>query len=354
MENHGVAVSMIFPMLKTILSKGYDPAVFCREASLDERILERVENRMTAAELERLMKAAARYTKDDYFGLHQGEMTDIQDLGVLGQVMLHSGTIGKALTAYRRHNVILCSGFNLALNIRDKNVELLLTLQGPGSLSRHCAEDMASSLVRLIGRLSSRRVPLKEVRFAHETPSDLLPYVSVFGLEPKFGREGHVLVLDRAVLDYPVLYSDARVLSIFESLAGEIREEITGEMRISGQILRWMKKCMPSFIPSLQQTADYLGVSPRTIQHKLKEEQTTYQTLSVQVRKELAMELLGKGIVPVSDIAYALHYSEPSAFQNAFKKWTGLTPGQYREQWQQKSGRQGKEDCLSDEMQLPG
>jgi AraC-like DNA-binding protein len=68
----------------------------------------------------------------------------------------------------------------------------------------------------------------------------------------------------------------------------------------------------------------------RTLQHKFNQEQSSYNDLIVLVRKEIAASYLRRTEYSVGDIAYALHYSEPSAFQNAFKKWTGMTPGQYR------------------------
>ncbi|WFR64046.1 helix-turn-helix transcriptional regulator [Paenibacillus amylolyticus] len=71
-------------------------------------------------------------------------------------------------------------------------------------------------------------------------------------------------------------------------------------------------------------------MSIRTLQSRLREENTTYNKISVQVRMELALRYLQKGTYSLGDIAYALHFSEQSAFQNAFKKWTGQTPGQYR------------------------
>ncbi|KKO52866.1 AraC family transcriptional regulator [Paenibacillus sp. DMB20] len=339
MNDQGVAVSMVFPILKTIVRKGYDTASFCKETAFDERLLEDAENRITVEELERLMKAAARYTEDDYFGLHQGQMTEIADLGILGYVMMHSGTIADALAAYQRYNVILCSGFILAWDVRGEDVRIRLSLQGPGRMSRHCAEDMASSLVQIIGKLSNRRIPLKEVFFEHEAPPDNLPYLRVFESAPHFGGEQHLLVMSKEVLSYPVLYSDARLLGVFENMAQETRDMMARNPMFSEQIVLWMKKCLPSFMPTLQQTADHFGVSTRTIQHKLKDEDTTYQHLSIRVRKELATDFLRKEDYSVGEIAYALHYSEPSAFQNAFKKWTGLTPGQYREQLREEGSR---------------
>ncbi|WP_241675008.1 helix-turn-helix domain-containing protein [Paenibacillus luteus] len=98
----------------------------------------------------------------------------------------------------------------------------------------------------------------------------------------------------------------------------------------SEQVAQLMKKSMPSFFPSLQQTAESFGTITRTLQHKWKEENTTYNNLSIQIRKEMTMGYLRKWEYSVGEIAYVLHFSESSVFQSAFKKWSGFTPGQYR------------------------
>ncbi|WP_419876257.1 AraC family transcriptional regulator [Candidatus Pristimantibacillus sp. PTI5] len=321
---------MVYPIMKSIVQKGYDTDQFCSYASFDASIMKDVEARITGEELERLMIAAAEYTQDDYFGLHQGQMTEFVDLGVLGYVMMHSLTIAEALSAYQRYNVILCSGFNLDWEVQGDELLIRLFLQYPGRMSRHCVEDMASSLFRLIGRLSNRRIPLTGIQFEHAAPADLTPYLTAFGKAPRFEGDATVLRMGKEVLDYSVMYSDPKLLGVFEAIAQETKDELTQGSVFSEQIVQWMKKNMPSFFPTLQQTAQFFGISIRTLQNKLKAENTTFNDLSTRVRKEMAMGYLKKWEYSVGDIAYVLHFSEPSAFQSAFKKWTGVTPGQYR------------------------
>ena len=333
-NNREIAISMVFPIMKAVAGGGHDPDDFFAYASFDARLLRDVEARITSGELERLMNAAAAYTDDAYFGLHQGQMTDFADMGILGYVMMHSGTVAEALTAYRRYNDLLCSGFNLdAETDRSSDlVRVLLFTQHGGPLSRHCAEDMASSMHRMIGGLASKPVQLHAVSFVHEAPAsaDMAPYARVFGVEPSFGQAVNALVMSKEVLDYPVLYSDPRLLAMFKELARETQDGLLEHAKLSRQIWGWIKSSLPTFLPTLRQTAERFDMSERTLQHKLQGEGTSYHELSAQLRKEVAMSYLQKPEYSMADIAYALHFSEPSAFQSAFRKWTGLTPGQYR------------------------
>lgn len=325
------AISMVFPIVKTIARRGLSVEQFLKETGLDPALLQNAEQRISTTELEQLLIKAAEYTNDPYFGLHQGEMTEIADLGILGYVMMHSGTLAGALDAYRRYNIILCSSYQLDWTIQGDHVLIRLFLEGSERMSRHCAEDMASSLYHLLSKLSSQLLSLQEVHFTHESPSDLAPYQAVFGLIPSFNAEQHLLVMNKEVLDYPILYSDSRLLGMFEGMARQTSEGMSRTATFSEQVTHWIKECLPAYMPTLQQAAEHFGVSGRTIQHRLKEEQTTYQSLTNSVRQELAEHLLSTEQVAIAEIAYILQYSEPSAFQNAFKKWIGVTPGQYRE-----------------------
>jgi len=331
MQYDGVAISMVYPIAKTLVRLGFDPDDFFRRVSFDAALLRDVDARIPGEELERLTVAAAEYAGDALFGLRQGAMMEFADMGVLGYVMLHSATIADALEAYRRYNDILCSGANLELEYRDGLVVIRLFPRSASvRLSRHCVEDMVCSLYLLMGKLGNRPIPLKEIRFAHAAPSGTEPYEKAFGLIPRFGEEFDALVLDEEALRNPVLYSDPRLLETFETMAKETKRSLTRTGEFSERVVEWIERCLPSYFPTLRQTADSFGSSPRTIQNRLKEENTTYADLTAKVRKELAIGYLRKNEISVGEIAYALHFSEPSAFLNAFKKWTGQTPGQFR------------------------
>ncbi len=331
LKDQRIAISMVYPIMKTLVHMGYETERFFRAASFDEALLQDPEARISGRELERLILCAAEYAGDEFFGLHQGELAEIADMGILGYVMMHSGKVAEALAAYQRYNVILVSGFNLEWVERGDDVIIrLYTSNRAERMSRHCIEDMASSLYRLIGRLSNRRITLDEVQFMHEAPSSTQPYESVFGRTPRFGTEDNFLRMNKEVLNYPVLYADPKLLSIFEKLAEETKERLIQGNAFSNQVFQWMMKCMPAYFPTLQQTADYFNMSTRTLQNKLNDEQTSYNLLSARVRKELAFSYLEIKAYSIGEIAYLLHFSEPSAFQNAFKKWTGVSPGQYR------------------------
>ncbi|MFC5405304.1 AraC family transcriptional regulator [Cohnella soli] len=330
MISRGIAISMAYPIMKTLARKGYDAELFCRAVSFDYSLLQDIEARIEESELERLMLAAAEYSNDEHFGLNQGGMMEFADMGVLGYVLLHSKTISDALNAYRKYNDILCSGINLLWDVRGDEASISLLPQRSSPISRHCVEDMAHSLYRLISKLSNRPITLRAVHFAHETPADIAPYVQAFGVVPRFGERSTQLVLDQAVLNDPVLYADEKLLDMFETIVQDTLSGWEREGEYADKIVDWLRTCMPSHFPTLRQTADAFGTSTRTLQNKLKEERTSFVELTARVRKEMAIRFLKQTKFSVGDIAYALHFSEPSAFQSAFKKWTGQTPGQYR------------------------
>ena len=63
----------------------------------------------------------------------------------------------------------------------------------------------------------------------------------------------------------------------------------------------------------------------------LKQEDITFAEIKENVRKDMAIYHLTKTETPIKNICYLVGFSEPSAFNRAFKKWTGYTPGEFRD-----------------------
>jgi AraC-like DNA-binding protein len=82
---------------------------------------------------------------------------------------------------------------------------------------------------------------------------------------------------------------------------------------------------------TIDECADLVGLSGRTLQRRLAEHETTFNELLDQTRFEVAKELLRDDSIPISDVCYEVGYADPGNFTRAFRRWTGVSPRQHRQ-----------------------
>lgn len=74
-----------------------------------------------------------------------------------------------------------------------------------------------------------------------------------------------------------------------------------------------------------------LGLGPRTLRRQLAAEGAVFETIRDEVRFNAARELLALTDLPVGEIAAAIAFASHSAFGQAFRRWSGLSPTMWRE-----------------------
>jgi AraC-like DNA-binding protein len=83
-------------------------------------------------------------------------------------------------------------------------------------------------------------------------------------------------------------------------------------------------------MPSFEELTTLLNMSARTLRRRLEKEGTSYQRIKDNARRDMAISMLSRDRLTVSEVAEQVGFSDPSAFHRSFKKWTGQSPGSYR------------------------
>jgi AraC-like DNA-binding protein len=178
------------------------------------------------------------------------------------------------------------------------------------------------------GWLGATEMPLRRVTL----PDGFAGYADearfLFGRMPEFGGE--------AALDWPRRVLAAPVTRRRDEIPGFLRRA-PGGMTAPGQPatieaqLRLMLAASDPFASLREdEAAGLLGLSRQTLARRLSALGTSYQAIRDALRRDRACALLARGDASLGQIAEITGYSEPSAFQRAFKQWTGLPPGDYR------------------------
>ncbi len=135
---------------------------------------------------------------------------------------------------------------------------------------------------------------------------------------------------DAALLARPMATADAMLESLMRHY-GDLRlaalPEPHGEIE---QLRREIARVLVKGEANIEQLAKATGTSVRTLQRRLKDAGVNYSDLQNDVRKTLALNLLENETLALAEIAFSLGYSEVSAFNHAFRRWVGQSPGQYR------------------------
>jgi AraC-like DNA-binding protein len=329
-RKYTASVSLDLPrlLLKYAVGAGIDPDQVCEQIGLKAATLRDLEGRMSPDQFSALWETVAQRANDPNFGLHFGESAASYSSGhLLFAVMGNCATLGEALERFCRYHGLLAD--QAPPELIEEEHGAVFTF-GSRLICRHYAEAILAMFSVVVGRLTENRVRPVQVRFAHRPPVALAEHQRVFGAPLLFNQPRNGLALNRPALHTPIFLANPALLATLEQFAQRSLEQIESPEPWTSRTCDAVRKLLLcGEKPQLLAVARALAISPRHLQNKLQAEGVSYQGLLDRVRKQMALDCLKRGEMTVCEIAFLLGFSEQSAFNHAFKRWTGTTPTEY-------------------------
>ena len=328
-----ISVAATTGLLETITSTGADPDQILSSLGLDRAVLENPEGFIPSSTFARLLEEAARATGDPYFGLHFGERFNLKDIGPLTYVVLNSPTIAVADQHIARYLKLYNQAAKVFFTVDERRAYLQNVLQDldidvPRQQNEYSMVIRLNAIRMMVG---SQWAPL-EVRFAHAAPEQTSEHLRIFRAPVLFGYATNAFVIEREFLERQVPAADERLYEIMRRYLERILEEMPQEHEVLASVRRAVAESMREGDPALTNVAKKMAMSPRTLQRQLKEQGMDFKKLVADTRRRFALSYLGSRGHTLTEMAFLLGYSEVSAFNRAFKRWTGSTPLAYRDQ----------------------
>jgi len=322
---------MISILLKNAACTGIDTLAICETVGITSEILEDPETRVSADCLRTVWKEVVRNTSDQDFGLHLGEsMHGYPGGNILTSVVMNCPTVGDALDKFCRYHSLVNDAIRPKLDVKGQFAYLSWETARPvGIPSRHFSEALLSTFNTLIKDLAEHPFSPVEVHFSHAPPQDVREHQRIFQAPLLFEQPRDELVIEKQHLEKPVFLASSQLLATLERYALDLIHKIYLPNSWADRVIRLLPKRMQGEKPLIDSIATELSVSVRSLQSKLSHEGTTFQQLLDYSRKEMSIQYLKNTEMTLSDVTFMLGFSQQSAFNHAFKRWTGKTPKQY-------------------------
>lgn len=261
-----------------------------------------------------------------------GALVQPRHIGVLGYLVLASDTLGAAVQTYQRYEKLFYGADLAEVAIEGDQAEI--RWQTDSEHFGHLHDSVAiAALVTFLRRQVEQAPPPTRVTFVNAAPSDpreLAAYEAFFGCPVRF-EESHTRVrFPLAYLAIPMPHSDPGLRALLDRQAQALLLALPNSDAFDRALQQAMLRLLPDGRASLPLAARELHVSARTLQRRLESRGMNWQQLLDRTREELARQYLADRALTLGDIALLLGFSEQSAFNRAFRRWTGETPARMR------------------------
>ncbi|AVO43028.1 AraC family transcriptional regulator [Simplicispira suum] len=283
-------------------------------------------------DITRLWRAAAELTGDAAFGLNTGRQVGPGSFNVVSFILLSSATLRSAIAQLQEYQRLISDGGRFQTLAGDQRSWLIYhPLQGSLAFSPHQVESVLAAAVCFSRWVTGKPVQPVRVQFSHGQIGPLPAYARALGAEVQFEQAFNGLLLENAVLDAPLPQADAELAQLHRAHAAAQLAALSAPALLRSQVEQWLSGALAGSVPGRAQAAQQFGLGERAFARRLQGEGVRYAELVDGVRHALACQAVAGGGESFARIARRLGFSEASAFNRAFRRWTGRTPGD----WQQ-------------------
>jgi len=331
--NATVSLALTNILLDYMQRIGIDSHQLCDSVGIDLSGFKDGDERLGVEKFAALWASAVQKAGDPDFGLNSIMDATIHYPGghILFSVVLNCPTVYEAMQKFFRYHDLMNDVVKPGMELDTDVFYVTWTLfDGSHRLPRHISEALLFLYYYILSTLTQNRLELIEVRFAHKKPADISKHQALFQAPLRFEQPRNELVVKREYLDFPLFWSNPELLDTLERFAEKRMEKINPEKLWSDKTIHLLNvQIAKGEKITIQSIAESLGLSIRNLQNRLKEEGNTFQGVYNDLRKEIACQYLKEDDTSILDITFLLGFSEQSAFNHAFKRWTGTTPREY-------------------------
>lgn len=321
-------------LAEAALRQGADVAPAMKKLGLDGPEFQDADAVVPAPILDALWHELIARSGDPLFGLHMAEHVPPGAFGALEFAALSCPRVLEGLQCFIRYYEMLSDVTRFHLETRDrKHASLRVRVE---ALSPEAKRQQVPALIGFVvvrirmATWDQVRPTAVKLTSPAPDPDACAEYERVLGVAPTFGASTDSVVFRREDLERPLATANPRLTPWLEQQAGTPHRP-----RSSGSLAERVREILPSALTGgetpLGAVSRLLGASPRTLQRRLAAEGIAFATLVDEARRDMTMANIRDRTRSLRDIAFIAGFSKPAAFHRAFKRWTGITPHEFRQ-----------------------
>jgi AraC-like DNA-binding protein len=310
-------------------SLGVDPAEVLAEAGVDPKLFEDPNNLISFAARNRLAALGVARTGCPHFGLLVGQQQGLNSLGLTGLLVKYSPDVGTALRNVVRHTHLHVTGAAFGLAVDGSVASFSYDIYEPHAEGHDQIGDGAmAAFYNALRELCGPEWKPLEVRFAHRKPADLGPFRRFFRVPLSFDAEQYALCFASYWLNRHLPETDPELRRLLRSQIDALEAHFGDNF--PDQVRRVLRSALVARHAKADQVAALFSMHSRSLNRHLHAFGTSFQQILDEIRYEFARQMLEDSTMELGEIAAALDYAAPGIFTRAFRRWSGVTPADWR------------------------
>ena len=281
-----------------------------------------------------LWDQAIRLVHEPGFAIHVGSGFDLEALEAFGFLAISCDTLRDAYERTVRFRALYNVGSRWDLELRENRMRMVWTLwpvKGHSEIAKCSVNEYEiAEMLASIRKMTQKRLIPDRIAFRHRAPADVAPHRELLGRAPEFGADFDGFEADIAWLAEPIRTKNPRLREYFDRQCEMVEAAFARDPPFTAQVRKQLTASMDGRLPAMPAVARALAISQRSLHRRLGDEGTRFNDVLDEVRKEFAERYLARPSLNVGEIAYLIGFHDSSAFFKAFRRWTGMTPSDYR------------------------
>ncbi len=329
-----LSVGFVHSLVDAVRSYGQDPTPLLEQYALDAARLAEAGARLSIPRYMRLGHGAIQLTGDPALGLRMGRLSRLSQAGLAGVTAAQAPTVREAARCLTRFEALYGSNYRGQSSFHEDASGAWLcfySISPYNAYNRFVVDSIISGWLQQLSSVADQVIHAEQIDIEFQRP-DYHEAYAVLGPAPiQFGAEQNQLRLSQASLGLRNPQHCPSTWRHLVQLCERELEQLTRTRSLRERIIQMLGPLLNGGRePDLEEVAMRLKLPTWTLRRKLAEEGTQFRAILNDTRRDLAMTYIRDTELAFGEIAYLLGFASAEAFQRAFKRWNGQTPGDFR------------------------